>query len=254
MIGIVVVSHSHALATAALTLASEMVPAEGGPKIALAAGLDEKTFGTDAARVADALAEADSPDGVLVLLDLGSALLSAEMALEFVEPELAERVVLSSAPLVEGLVAAAASAATGADLSTVRREAESALRAKSDHLGQSVDGAAAGEDRTTGDGVSGGDTGSAGSAPELAERTVVLTDPAGMHARPAGLVVAAAARFDARVVLVAQSGQEGDAASILGLLGLGARHGERVVVRASGAQAVEAVEAVAAVLEAGPAD
>ncbi|WP_116111913.1 dihydroxyacetone kinase phosphoryl donor subunit DhaM [Austwickia chelonae] len=247
MIGIVVVSHSHPLASAALTLASEMVPAEGGPKIALAAGLDETTFGTDAARVADALVEVDSPDGVLVLLDLGSALLSAEMALEFVEPELAERVVVSSAPLVEGLVAAAASAATGADLQKVRREAEGALQAKAEHLGHTVEAPPSAE---AGSGI-GADpaTADSGAAQDVVERTVVLTDPAGMHARPAGLVVAAAARYDARVLLIAQSGQEGDAASILGLLGLGARHGERVVIRATGAQAAQAVDAVAVLLE-----
>ena len=60
--------------------------------IAIAAGLDETTFGTDAMAVSEAITSADSPDGVLVLLDLGSAVLSAELALEFVDPEAAGRV------------------------------------------------------------------------------------------------------------------------------------------------------------------
>ncbi|HEY0473638.1 MAG TPA: phosphoenolpyruvate--protein phosphotransferase, partial [Kribbella sp.] len=80
MIGIVVVSHSRALATAAVELAAEMVTEGDRPVIAVAAGLDETTFGTDAAAVAEAIGTADSPDGVLVLLDLGSAVLSAELA------------------------------------------------------------------------------------------------------------------------------------------------------------------------------
>ena len=89
MIGIVVVSHSRALGEAAAALAGEMVAEDARPAIEVAAGLDEHTFGTDAAAVAEAVGRADSPDGVLVLLDLGSAVLSAEMALEFVDPEVA---------------------------------------------------------------------------------------------------------------------------------------------------------------------
>ncbi len=78
MIGIVVVSHSHALATAAVGMATEMVADGKRPVIALAAGLDETTFGTDAVAVSEAIAAAESADGVLVLVDLGSAVLSAE--------------------------------------------------------------------------------------------------------------------------------------------------------------------------------
>ena len=78
MIGIVVVSHSRALADAAVGLAREMVDADTGPNVVVAAGLDESTFGTDATAVSAGIEEVDSPDGVLVLLDLGSAVLSAE--------------------------------------------------------------------------------------------------------------------------------------------------------------------------------
>jgi dihydroxyacetone kinase phosphotransfer subunit len=138
MIGIVVVSHSRALADAAVGLAEEMVPAEARPAIRVAAGLDETTFGTDAAAIADALTAVDSPDGVLVLLDLGSAILSAEMALEFVDPETAERVRISPAPLVEGLVAAIVTASTGATLAEVAAEAEGGLAAKVEHSGRFV--------------------------------------------------------------------------------------------------------------------
>src|SRR5689334_9111189 len=103
MTGIVVVSHSRALARAAVALAAEML--DGRPvRIELAAGLDETAFGTDAVRIAEAIAAADSGDGVVVLMDLGSAVLSAELALDLMDGEARARVVLCPAPLVEGLV------------------------------------------------------------------------------------------------------------------------------------------------------
>ena len=124
MIGIVVVSHSLALAEAAVALADEMVHGDG-PVVAVAAGAGGG-LGTDATEVRRAMEKAASPDGVLVLMDLGSAVLSAELALELGAP--ADHAVrLSAAPVVEGLVAAVVRAAGGADLDTVAREAEAAL-------------------------------------------------------------------------------------------------------------------------------
>jgi multiphosphoryl transfer protein len=77
--GIVVVSHSRALAEAAVTLAEEML--HGAPaRIEIAAGLDDETFGTDAVQIAEAIGRADSGAGAVVLMDLGSAVLS-ELAL-----------------------------------------------------------------------------------------------------------------------------------------------------------------------------
>ena len=73
-VGIVVVSHSRALATAALGLAGEMLHGRH-VNIEIAAGLDEHTFGTDAVRVKEAIEKVDGPDGVVVLMDLGSAVL-----------------------------------------------------------------------------------------------------------------------------------------------------------------------------------
>ena len=136
MIGIVVVSHSRALADAAVALAREMVPDPSKqPTIAVAAGLDETTFGTDATAVSAAIEEVDSPDGVLVLMDLGSAVLSADMAKEFLDPDLAGRVRLSSAPFVEGLLAAVVTASTGASIDAVAREADAALTPKAQQVG-----------------------------------------------------------------------------------------------------------------------
>lgn len=132
MIGIVVVSHSRPLAEAAVDLAREMAPE--GPRVAIAAGIGDG-FGTDAQAIASAIEEVDSPDGVLVLLDLGSAILSAEMALEFLDHDLTTRVKLSAAPLVEGLIIAMVAGQTGLPCDAVEREAAQGLLPKQAQLG-----------------------------------------------------------------------------------------------------------------------
>lgn len=133
-VGIVVVSHSRALADAAVALARGMLP---GRDLALevAAGDVDGGLGTDATAVAAALAAADDGDGVVVLTDLGSAVLSAETALDLVDDGLRSRVVLSPGPLVEGLVGAAVTAAAGAPLDRVAAEALNGLAPKQAHLG-----------------------------------------------------------------------------------------------------------------------
>src|ERR1700709_2587165 len=129
MVGIVVVSHSAMLAEGVVALAREM----GGPDLALEAGGgggEGGGVGPDAGRVRGAIERAMSPDGVLVLMDLGSALMSAEFAVELLEDP-AGPVRLSAAPLVEGAVAAAVAARGGADLDAVAAEARGALAMKS---------------------------------------------------------------------------------------------------------------------------
>jgi phosphocarrier protein FPr len=230
MIGIVVVSHSRALADAAVALAAEMVAEDKRPVVAVAAGLDETTFGTDAAAVAEALDAADSPDGVLVLLDLGSAVLSAELALEFVDPELAGRVRLTSAPLVEGLVAAVVTASTGASLDAVAKEATRGLAGKQDHLGDTVPA----ETATVG--------------PDDHSAEVLVGNEHGLHARPAARLVGLVNGFDATVTLTDVTTGKGpvDASSLSMVATLNAQQGHRLRVGASGPQAAEAIAAVEA--------
>ncbi len=228
MIGIVVVSHSRALAEAAVGLASEMVPEEARPAIKVAAGLDETTFGTDAAAIAEAITEVDSPDGVLVLLDLGSAVLSAEMALEFVDPETAERVKLSPAPLVEGLVAAIVTASTDASLDDVAAEALSGLAAKAEHLGTDV---AAAEP-------------SAAPVAEGQVTDVVVRNPHGLHARPAAALVSGLRGLDATVLLRNATLGKGpaDARSVSKVASLGLLRGHTLSATFSGSDADAARE------------
>jgi phosphocarrier protein FPr len=234
VISIVVVSHSRALAEAAVALAGEMVSGDERPRVAVAAGLDATAFGTDAAAVAEAITEVDTPDGVLVLLDLGSAVLSAEMALEFLDPDVAGRVRLSSAPLVEGLVAAVVAASTGSAIDAVAAEAEAGLLGKREHLGV-VDGAGAFAD----------------DAPEVLEDAesveIEVLAAHGLHARPAARLVALVGRFTAaRVTLTNATTGRGpvNAASLSQVATLDARRGHRLAVSASGPAASDLLEAV----------
>jgi phosphocarrier protein FPr len=140
-VGIVVVSHSRPLANAAAELAGEVIGDVDVP-IAVAAGLDDVTTGTDATAIAAAISASDRGAGVVVLMDLGSAVLSAELALDLLDdvgadPATRERTVLCPGPLVEGLVVAAATASTGADLHRVSADAAAALGPKRAHLGLS---------------------------------------------------------------------------------------------------------------------
>ncbi len=139
-VGLVVVSHSRALARAAVALAAEMLHGRA-VRIEVAAGLDETTFGTDAVSIKEAIERADGPAGVVVLMDLGSAVLSAELALDLLrDPSARDRVTLSPAPIVEGLVVAAVAAAGGASRAEVAAEARDALMGKAAHLSAPTEG------------------------------------------------------------------------------------------------------------------
>ncbi len=234
MIGIVVVSHSRALAEAAVDLARQMLDDSTAPRVVVASGLDSGELGTDATAVAAAIGTMTDLDGVLVLLDLGSAVLSGEMALEFLEPDLRHRVRLSAAPLVEGLVVAAVTASTGADLDTVATEAANALAGKADHL----DPGGAATDLVP------------EAPPDAMTADLRVADPHGLHARPAAAVVTAVRGLDAAVWLTNLDNGRGpvSAVSMSAVATLDARHGALVRVSATGAEADDALQALTALL------
>jgi phosphoenolpyruvate-protein phosphotransferase/dihydroxyacetone kinase phosphotransfer subunit len=229
LVGLVVVSHSRGLARAAVALASEMLH-DRPVRIAVAAGLDEGTLGTDAVRIKEAIQEVDSPEGVVVLMDLGSAVLSAELALDLLEdPEVRERVILSAAPLVEGLVVAAVAAAGGAGRKEVAAEAHSALMGKAAHLSGP-------EDNSRG----------ALHVGEHADMVATFTVSTlhGLHARPAARLVAELRGLDAHVRLRNLTTGAGPvpASSLSRVATLAALHGHQVEILASGPQASEAID------------
>lgn len=240
-VSIVVVSHSEKIADGAVELAAQMAP---DVMILPAGGTDDGRIGTSLEKVLAALeqvagqggGQADGQaggggvvaDGTVVITDLGSAVMTAESALEFLENPAG--VLLADAPLVEGLVAAAVAAQGGADVQAVRKAAESA----------------------------GGGTHQAGrpSPPEELEPVTSaapdstgdfeLVNQAGMHARPAAKVAGGLASLDAEVTI---NGVDG--ASMTGLMTLGAGKGTVLHVEAWGPDAERAVEYVGGLVEAG---
>jgi multiphosphoryl transfer protein len=239
LIGLVIVSHSATLADGVVALAREMASDE--LRIEAAGGLSDSdpthpTLGTDAERVRVAIEAASAGgDGVLVLMDLGSALMSAEFAAEMVD---GVEVVLSDAPLVEGAVAAAAAASGNASLAEVAAEARGALAMKQAQLGGDSDEAPAAADPAP-----------ATTAAD-AEGAVPITNAVGLHARPAARVVALARGFNAELSL-ATGDRWVPAASLTGVVSLGARQGDTVRVRASGPDAQAAVDAFVALAREG---
>ncbi len=231
LVGIVVVSHSRALAEAAVELSLQMVHGDR-PGILVAAGTADGGLGTDATQVASAITAADQGAGVLILTDLGSAIMSAEFAVEMLED--ADRAVrLVAAPFVEGLVAAVVCAASGASLDEVAQEACAAMLPKQQALGLDED-------------------------PPVVEPTwqaseearVMVINPTGLHARPVASLVGRLGRFDAEVRLRCR-GREAAGTSPIALATLGAREGDEVWIGASGAQAAEAVACARALFESG---
>jgi PTS hybrid protein len=121
MVGLVLVSHSEDIARGLAELARQMA----GPEVAIhpAGGLPGGGLGTDEDRVRDSIRHANSGDGVVVIGDLGSAILTVRHVLE---RQVNGHVVLADAPFVEGAVAAAVVASVGADVQEVARAAEEA--------------------------------------------------------------------------------------------------------------------------------
>ena len=239
MIGIVIVSHSRALGNAAANLAAEMVPEEARPKLEVAAGLDETTFGTDAAAIAEAIGAVDSGDGVLVLLDLGSAILSAEMALEFVDPDVASRTRLSSGPLVEGLIAAIVTASTGASLDEVCAESVNGLLGKQEQLRDS-----SGDEASSAAPSNGVPPQQERPEDDTAQRTFEWTirNVHGLHARPAAALVSGLRGIDATVLVANSTSGKGPvpATSLTSIQALGLRKGDVMVAQISGPETEQA--------------
>lgn len=236
-VGIVVVSHSRALAEAAVDLAMQMVHEDPSP-VAIAAGMADGGLGTDAAAVAEAIVAVDRGDGVVIFVDMGSALMSAEMGVEFAGVAPAR---ILAAPFVEGLTAGLVRAVGGASLEEVAEEAESALAPKLAALGTTVP-------RPAGAG--------AGSGAEVAadgevSGEAVLVNETGLHARPAALFVAEARRFDAEILVSIGDLGPVKAVSSVGLATLNARKGDVLRLTATGPQARDAVETLTVLISAG---
>lgn len=214
-VGLLIVSHSARLAEGVVELAAQMGE---GVRIVAAGGTDDGGIGTSFDRVAAGLAEADSGDGVAVLVDLGSALLTAETAVEVADAP--ERIRIADAPIVEGAVAAAVAAREGEDLAGVVAAAEGGEAARA--AAEPGDGAAP---------PSGDD--------EPVRLEVVLENEHGLHLRPASELVRVLGEHDAVTTVNGV-----DASSLLRVTALGLGRGQTAVFEATGPGARDAIAAV----------
>jgi phosphocarrier protein FPr len=230
VVGIVLVSHSKQLAAGVRELAAQMVGDD--VSLAVAAGIDDvvNPLGTDAMQVYQAIESVYSADGVVVLMDLGSALLSAEMALEFLSEEQRENVHLCEAPFVEGAIAATISAASGNSIAQVIADAQGALTAKATQLGIAV--------VTTNQ-----------QSQDTSHTTQIQTTVAnrlGLHARPAAKFVTTVAKFQAQIKVknITRNTNFVRADSINQVTTLGVRQGHEIAIAASGIDAEAALVAL----------
>lgn len=98
--------------------------------IAATGGTKDGNLGTDVLAIREAIRSVLGPAGVVVLVDIGGAVIAAETALEGLEKADREKVVIADAPLVEGTIAAATQASLGAELFEVKKMAEEARMMK----------------------------------------------------------------------------------------------------------------------------
>ncbi|MSS83566.1 HPr family phosphocarrier protein [Actinomycetaceae bacterium WB03_NA08] len=213
-IGFVIVSHSKTLAQGVAELAGQMAP---DVRIAVAGGREDEGLGTSFdlidQRLTDVLSQCE---GAVVLTDIGSATLTAESVIEFRDDQ--DRIALADAPLVEGAVAAAVAAQQGGDLKAVAQAAHGAAHVWNGHSQETV---------TEG-------------------RSVIIADKSGLHARPAAALARLAASFEADIMVDGV-----DAKSIIGLMSLGRRQGDTVVISATGPDAEKAITEIGDAIVAG---
>jgi phosphocarrier protein FPr len=240
MIGIVIVSHSKQLAEGVQELAQQMT--QGKVPLAVAGGIEdpENPLGTDPIQVQQAIASVYSDDGVIVLMDLGSALMSAEMALEFLPAEQRDRVYLCEAPLVEGAIAASVASASGSNIEQVIAEARGALAAKAAQLGVETNKPApiSNEQRTN------------DKAQQTKEIHLTIRNQLGLHARPAAKFVTTATRFQSQIIVrnLTKNTEFVRGDSINQVATLGVRQGHTIAIAAQGNDADEALAALQALV------
>ncbi len=236
MIGILIISHSAAIAGGVRDLAAQM--AQGRVPIAAAGGTHDGDLGTSADLISEAIAELHEVEAVLALVDMGSAVMSAEMALELS----GRPFLLSGAPLVEGaLVAAVEATRPGVTLYEVARAAARALDAKGLALAPNEPTA---EDPSALDAPPITEDHPAGVTAEV---MLTIFNQVGLHMRPAKEFVQIAARFACEVRVRNLDRPEraaGNAKSILDVMKIGVTFGQRIHIQAEGDDAHEAVAAL----------
>ncbi len=240
MVALLLVSHSKALAEAARELVLQMTSRDYPIGIAAGVGDDHEELGTDAVHIAEVLHGLRRPEGILVLMDMGSAVLSAQAALELLEPEEQKLVRLSAAPFIEGAVIAAVQASAGSSLEEVAEEVERALVPKREQVEPiaPVESGAEKEVRLDGDD---------------AEIVVTVHNEHGLHARPAASLVELAGKFACEIEVSNLRSGAGPASarSLTSIALLQVRKGDRIRIRVRGAEREAALRALQELADSG---
>jgi multiphosphoryl transfer protein len=232
VIGLVIVSHSLKIAEGLRDLAQQII--QDRLPIALAAGIDnpENPIGTDAVQVAEAIKSVYSDSGVIVFMDLGSAVLSAETALDLLEPAWRENIYLCTGPLIEGVIAASVQAMIGQPVQNVLAEANSALDAKHAHFAESgLDALALWPDMLP--------------SAKAKELRLPVPNKRGLHTRPAAQLVKILSRYKASLT-IGNKGRFAKAQSINQIAMLGARQDDELSFYADGEDADALLAAIQA--------
>ena len=122
MVGLLIVSHSRKAAEGIYELAVQMAGKDH--RVVAVGGMEDGSIGTDALRIRQGIVDASDGDGVVILADLGSGILSSQMAIDLLEEDI--DVVIADAPILEGAVSAAVQAAMGGTMTEVAEAAEMA--------------------------------------------------------------------------------------------------------------------------------
>jgi len=234
MVGLVLVSHSKKLAIGVQEIIFETAGRDFPVAVAAGAGEHHEALGTDAVHISEVLRGFSRGDGAVVLMDLGSAVLSSEMALDLVDPACRDRIRLCAAPLVEGAIAAAVQARAGGDLDAVCQEALRALTPKQEQLQAGTPA------------PKGGHSPLASLSSPAHEVVLTIENEQGLHARPVASLVQAAGRFSSEIEINNESKGRGPvpARSFSSIALLGARKGDRIRVRACGVDADAALREI----------
>lgn len=230
MIGLLIISHSAQIARGVKELADQMT--KGQVPIGAAGGTIEGDLGTSTDLIHEAIVSLGQASEVLVFVDMGSAVMSAEMALE--QSGLPHRI--TGAPLVEGtLVAAIEATRPGSTLVEIAAAAERALEAK----GISPVGATEQPPQEQ-----------AGGA---LETTLTVKNKVGLHMRPAKEFVQLANRFSCTIRarnLSRPERPDGNAKSMIDIMKLGVSQGQQLLLSAEGDDAQAALAALSNLVEA----
>ena len=214
--------------------------------IAAGAGDDHKELGTDAVEIAEAIVSVKSPDGVLVLMDMGSAILSSETALDLLDESVRANVRFCAAPFVEGAVASGVTANLGAPLDEVYSEAIASLKQKQTALNGNHPAEAPAAKAKTND--------QARTAIETLRVTV--KNEHGLHARPAARLIKESRLYRADITVRNVSNERGPVSvrSLSGLASLEILRDNEIEFAASGDDARDALKKIAALVEGGLGD